>query len=73
MVEEDETHWIVEVKRDTDITSEDVQAKRTAAQRWVNYVNADEHVSATWRYLFVSETDIKQATGFWPALRSLGS
>jgi type III restriction enzyme len=73
VVEKDDTHWIVEIKRDDDITSEEVQAKRQAAQRWVNHVNADDKVAAAWRYLLLSETDIKQATGSWPALKSLGT
>ena len=73
VVEKDTTHWIVEVKRDGDITSDEVQAKRTAARRWVNHVNADDKVIVPWRYLLLSETDIRQATGSWSALKLLGS
>ncbi len=73
VVEDDGTHWIVEIKRDTDITSDEVQAKRHAAQRWVNHVNADDKVTARWRYLLLSETDIKQATGSWSEMKSLGT
>jgi len=32
-----------------------------------------EQVTVTWRYLLLSETDIKQATGSWAALKSLGT
>jgi type III restriction enzyme len=73
VVENDRMHWIVEVKRDDDISSEDVLAKRKAAERWVNYVNADDKVSVRWRYLLLSETDIKDARGSWSALKSLGT
>ncbi|MDQ3573322.1 MAG: DEAD/DEAH box helicase family protein [Actinomycetota bacterium] len=73
VVEVDGTHWIVEVKRNIDITSDEVQGKRRAAQRWVNHVNSDDKIGVPWRYLLLSETDIEQATGSWPALKSLGS
>jgi type III restriction enzyme len=65
--------WVVEVKRDTDINSQEVQGKREAARRWVNHVNASDVVDVEWRYLLLSETDIKQAKGSWPALCSLGT
>jgi type III restriction enzyme len=73
VVDRDDTHWVVEVKSDRDIKSDDVQAKREAAQRWTNYVNADDKVTSTWRYLLVSETDISEAKGSWSALKALGS
>lgn len=56
VVETDETHWVVEVKMDKEMTSADVQGKRDAAQRWVNYVTADDSAGTTWRYLLVSES-----------------
>jgi len=54
VIDVDETHWVVEVKMDKEMSSEDVKGKREAARRWANYVNADEKVRATWRYLLVS-------------------
>jgi type III restriction enzyme len=71
-VEKDGVHWLVEVKMDKEMRSEDVKGKRTAAQRWANYVSADELVRKTWRYLLVSETDVKTARGSWDALKKLG-
>jgi len=62
----------VEVKMDNEMTSTDVQAKREAAQRWANHVNAAESVDATWRYLLVSESDVEMAKGSWRALERLG-
>lgn len=73
VVETDGTHWVVEIKMDRDIASEEVLAKRNAAQRWANNVNTDEKVDVQWRYLLASETDIRAATGSWTALKGLGS
>jgi type III restriction enzyme len=73
VVETEGTHWVVEIKSDDQISSADVQAKRSAAQRWVSYVNAHDAVPQSWRYLLVSETDINEAKGSWSALRGLGT
>jgi len=63
----------VEVKSDKDAEAEDVAAKREAARRWVNHVNADKAVPARWGYLFVTESDIKAAKDSWPVLRKMGT
>ena len=73
MIDRDGTHWVVEVKMDKEVGSEDVQGKREAAKRWANHATADPQVGVTWRYLLASETDIKTAKGSWPALRKLGA
>jgi len=67
------THWVVEVKMDKEMSSEDVQGKREAAMRWANHVSADGTVGATWRYLLVSESDISTAKGSWNALKQLAT
>ena len=72
-VEADGTRWVIEVKADKDMTTEEVQAKREAAKRWANHVNADPAVTGTWRYLLLSETDIAMAKDSWSALKTLGS
>lgn len=72
VIETDGTHWVVEVKADKDIQSEDVKGKREAAQRWANHVSADPQVKTQWRYLLASESDIKTAKGSWDALKRLG-
>ena len=38
----------------------------------MRWVNADEKVRATWRYLIVSESDVDTAKGSWSALKKLG-
>jgi type III restriction enzyme len=74
VVDKDGRHWVVEVKMDKEMKSEDVQAKRQAAKRWANHVNVDDQVGPTeWGYLLASETDIKAAKGSWSALKGLAS
>ena len=58
---------------DKEMQPKDVQGKREAAKRWANYVNASLDVKSEWRYLLVSETDIKESKGSWGALKKLGS
>jgi type III restriction enzyme len=75
-VAQDAAHWVIEVKSDKEMKTGEVQAKRQAAQRWANYVTADSKVKKTktkWRYLLVSETDIKEAKGDWKALKNLAA
>ncbi len=71
-VDQDETHWLIEVKMDKEMQTSDVQQKREAARRWANHVSADERVGVVWRYLLVSESDVQTAKGSWDALRTLG-
>jgi type III restriction enzyme len=49
-----------------------VQGTRQAALRWANHVSADDKVDVQWRYLLVSEADVKTANGSWDALKRLG-
>ena len=64
---------MIEVKSDRDLKSDEVQGKRHAAQRWANHVSADTKVKAKWRYLLVSESDVKTANGDWTALKNLAA
>jgi type III restriction enzyme len=72
VVENDNAHWVVEVKMDKEMGTIDVQGKREAATRWAHHVSAEPSVGATWRYLLVSESDIETAKGSWEALKRLG-
>lgn len=72
VIEKDGMYWLVEVKGDKDMETEDVKGKREAAERWSNHVNADKTVKGKWRYLLVSESDIATAKGSWAALIKLG-
>lgn len=60
-------HWLVEAKSDTAAESDaDVAAKRSEAEEWAAAVRAT-HRFGTWRYLFVTETEIRRAPS-WAAL-----
>ena len=71
VIEEDGTHWIVEVKMDKEMASADVEGKREAATRWASHVSANEQVGVRWRYLLASEADVTTAKGSWHALKQL--
>lgn len=66
------THWVVETKKNDDMTSEAVVAKREAARLWANTVNANKPDGMPqWRYVLASEMDVEQASGSWNALLKL--
>jgi type III restriction enzyme len=71
VIEEDGTHWVVEVKMDKEMASADVQGKREAATRWASHVSANEQVGVRWRYLLASEADVTTSKGSWQALKQL--
>lgn len=71
-IENDGSRWIIEVKSDLNVASEEVQAKRQAAQRWVNFVNHSKKDSPPWHYVLAGETEIATAKGSWTALKKLG-
>ncbi|MGH2749403.1 MAG: DEAD/DEAH box helicase [Actinomycetota bacterium] len=71
-IETDGTRWVIEVKSDAELASENVQGKREAALRWANHVNHSRLDPNEWRYVLVGESDIGTARGSWRALRELG-
>lgn len=72
VIDNDGTHWVVEVKMNKEMESENVQGKREAAQRWAKHVSSADEVKVPWRYLLVSEDDIKTSKDSWTALKKLG-
>ncbi len=56
----DGVSWIIEGKSDAEAESKDAQIKRAAAEDHVRYVSDDSRFG-TWRYLFCTETAIKNA------------
>lgn len=64
-------HWIVEGKRDTEMTSPIVIAKCDAAAAWVKTVNASDEVHETWAYLLASES-VCAAASAWEAVKAGG-
>ena len=71
-IEMDGARWVVEVKSDAELESENVKGKREAALRWANHVNHSGLDENRWGYVLAGETDIATAKGSWTALRSLG-
>lgn len=60
-------HWLVEAKSDAAAASDTtVAAKKAAAEEWAIAVN-DSKSFGTWRYLLVTESEIKAASN-WNAL-----
>ncbi len=73
VVEHDGPAYIVEIKGDSSAETDSVKAKAEVARRWANEVSADEKVDREWRYLFVTESQVKQAKGSWGAMKALGT
>lgn len=69
VIDDDGTQWIVEGKRDDEMTSPVVLAKKDAAIAWVTAVNASPVVSQRWGYLLASESVIGAATS-WNGLKT---
>ena len=63
--------WIAEVKADSQMTAEEVVAKRQAALEWVNEVNGATNSSIQWHYLLIAERDLDAVKGDWKALAKL--
>jgi type III restriction enzyme len=66
-IDTDDVHWLIEGKSDNDVARRDVEVKRAAAEEWARFVNDDGRFG-TWRYLFCSETAIRNARGGWDSL-----
>lgn len=60
-------YWLIEGKADDNANDADVLRKVGAAQTWARAVR-DEEDFGTWRYMFATESDIKQAAGSWNSL-----
>lgn len=68
VIDSDNVHWIVEGKRDSEVTSTLVEAKRDAAREWLRAVNDDSAVADRWGYLLASESVVANSSS-WLALR----
>ncbi|TBL41482.1 hypothetical protein EYA84_06265 [Verrucosispora sp. SN26_14.1] len=60
-------HWLIEGKADDNAQRPDVQTKRVAAEEWARFVNDDGRFGV-WKYLFCTETAVKNARGGWDGL-----
>lgn len=64
------THWVVEGKANDRANDHEVLDKRKAADDWARFVR-DYAEFGTWRYLFATESIIKNAKGSWESLLAL--
>lgn len=65
--------WLVETKMNREIDHHEVIAKRKAARKWANTVNAFPDVEVEWRYLLLREDDVYDAQGSWEQMKGFGS
>jgi len=63
VITDDGDHWMVEGKADDRANDPDVIEKKTAGFEWSRFANDSGDATATWHYLFATETAIKQAGG----------
>jgi type III restriction enzyme len=66
-IDRDGTFWLIEGKSDKNANDADVLRKKAAAENWARSVR-DDGGFGTWRFLFATESHIKQAAGSWSAL-----
>jgi len=72
-IDGERVHWLVEVKMNREITSEEVTAKRKDDITWSNTVTNSGKVHGPWRYLLLSEDDVKDSFGKWEQMKVLHS
>ena len=63
----DGVFWLIEGKSDDRAQRQDVQMRRAASEEWARFV-VDDGRFGTWRYLFCTETAIRNAHGGWDGL-----
>lgn len=66
-----DTHWVIEVKSDREMDSEEVTRKKEAARRWANLASLDPGGNGAWRYLLIAERSLREAHGSWRMVRTL--
>lgn len=69
VLDADDVYWVVEGKSDRDARDVDVLDKKHAAEEWARFVR-DQANFGVWRYVFATETHIKQARS-WQELLAL--
>lgn len=69
VIDSEDVLWVVEGKSDTHARTDEVQTKKQAAEMWAREVR-DAGTYGTWRYLFVTESDIARSGRSWQGLVS---
>lgn len=70
-IEGSRVHWLVEVKMNKELESVDVVAKRKAATTWSNTVSNSGITNGPWKYLLLSEDDVRDGHGNWEQMKVL--
>ena len=70
VVDGDGDHWMIEGKADDRANDPDVIEKKNAGYEWARFANDSGDATATWHYLFATETAIQQAGGTWSGLKN---
>jgi len=65
-IDTDGVHWLIESKANDRARDIDVIARRETAEEWERKVNDYQETDDQWRYLFVTESDIKKTAGWKP-------
>lgn len=69
VIDKDGTRWVVEGKSDKESSDPTVLQKKAAAQQWARSVrDEDDEQFGQWRYMFITETDVKRSSGSWNGL-----
>lgn len=69
VIDKDGTRWVVEGKSDKESNDPTVLQKKDAAQQWARSVrDEDDEQFGQWRYMFITETDVKRSSGSWNGL-----
>ncbi|MER7644780.1 DEAD/DEAH box helicase family protein [Streptomyces sp. NPDC126522] len=66
-----DTYWVVEGKANDRAGDAEVLEKMRAAEDWARFVRDDGRFG-TWRYLFATESTIRNASNSWESLLALG-
>jgi type III restriction enzyme len=70
VLDKDGTFWVVEGKANDRANDAEVLVKKKAAEDWARFVR-DYGEFGVWRYLFATESTIKNAKGSWNSLLAL--
>ncbi|MDG4793696.1 DEAD/DEAH box helicase family protein [Micromonospora sp. WMMD1082] len=70
-IDSDGVHWVVEGKSDRDADRADVVRRKASAESWARAANDSDAVETTWRYLFVTESVLRQSANNWATILTL--
>jgi type III restriction enzyme len=69
VVDKHGVRWVIEGKSDKEANDPGVLHKKACAEQWARSVrDEDDETFGQWRYMFVTETDLKQSSGSWNGL-----